>query len=75
MAQGREAWLLSLEEEREKELSCRKLGEGTSRPSSKPKEAPPPPLPPNPTPPPSLRPGRVCKGLGRGCLSRPGSPA
>lgn len=52
MAQGREAWLLSLEEEREKELSCRKLGEGTSRPSSKPKEAPPhlpyPPIPPHP---------------------------
>lgn len=36
MAQGREARLLGLEEEREKGLSCRKLGEGTSRPSSKP---------------------------------------
>lgn len=31
---GGRPWLLSLEEEREKELSCRKLGEGTSRLSS-----------------------------------------
>lgn len=31
---GGRPWLLSLEEEREKELNCRKLGEGTYRPSS-----------------------------------------
>lgn len=28
---GGRPWLLSLEEEREKELNCRKLGEGISR--------------------------------------------
>lgn len=38
---GGRPWLLSLEEEeREKGLSCRKLGEGTSRPSSKPADPP-----------------------------------
>lgn len=37
---GGRPWLLNLEEEREKELSCRKLGERTSRPSSKPEEPP-----------------------------------
>lgn len=31
---GGRPWLLGLEEEREKELSCRKLGEGISRLSS-----------------------------------------